>query len=64
VNLEKFLTVTMDFLGLQYDPRHSRVFGNLWAADFWKKKPWDLVAFQEANSTLWVLCCQPLLAVE
>ena len=37
VNLEKFLTVTMDFLGLQYDPRHSdRVFGNLWAADFWK----------------------------
>ena len=38
VNLEKFLTVTMDFLGLQYDPRHSdRVFGNLWAADFWKK---------------------------
>jgi len=28
------------------------------------KKTWDLVAFQEANSTLWVLCCQPLLAVE
>lgn len=28
------------------------------------EKPWDLVAFQQANSTLWVLCCQPLLAVE